>query len=153
MAWVAGAAFFLAAPGARAGDVSLGLQGSWSEDFEYGVGARLNLDLSDRRAGLAAAVTFDYFFPEAVFGVEPTYWELNGSLIYKLGDSNLQPYVGTGLNLAHASVSVEGVGSASEDEIGVNLLGGVKLGRSLFGEVRYEIKGGEQLVISVGFLF
>jgi hypothetical protein len=65
------------------------------------------------------------------------------------------PYAGTGLNYAHASVSVPELAgmSVSNSEVGLNILGGAKfkLGQvTPFGEFRVELGGGEEFVITGG---
>ena len=138
----------------------LGVQASYGGESDFGIGARLV-----RRVGgtaLTAIGSFDYFFPSGTSGVASLkrgYWEANGNLTYPLAES-LGLYAGAGLNLAHPSSELNFVGtrtSASETNPGLNLLAGVKrrfrTSLRLFGEAKYEIKGGEQLVLSVGILF
>jgi len=143
--------------------LSFGVQANWSDDTDLGVGVRARLDLADLKEGLGAVASFDYFFPgdQGFEGVDFTYWEINANLTYDLPlDSSAVPYIGGGPVLAHASGGVEVVGveiSDSTNEVGFNILGGVKkdLGESmkLFAEAKYEIKGGEQFVLSVGVRF
>lgn len=139
-----------------------GAQASYGEDSEPGLGARAMWDLPGRPLTLIGS--FDYFFPpktEGVVSVERRYWELNGNVAYGFG-GRLGPYIGTGLNMARGSAELGFLGSpggsTSETKLGLNVLAGLKprrLGSRLhfFGEARYEIKGGEQFVASVGFLF
>lgn len=137
----------------------LGVQASYGGDSDFGIGARVTRKVG---ADLTLIGSFDYFFPsntEGVVSVKREYWEANGNLVYPLAES-LGLYAGAGLNLAHPSAELSFLDTrttASETNLGLNLLAGVKRGfRSslqLFGEAKYEIKGGEQFVLSVGVLF
>jgi opacity protein-like surface antigen len=128
----------LAAPHVQASDAQFGVQGSWADDADLGVGARLLWDATGSSDGIGAIASFDYFFP----GDDITYWELNGNLTYSLRGS-LQPYVGAGLNLAHGE---------GDSELGLNLLGGLRFSDRVYGEARVEIDGGEQFVLTIGLL-
>jgi hypothetical protein len=132
-------AVVLATP-AHAGNFAL--QGNWGDDFDFGVGGRLFFNLGDKNDGLGGVASFDYFFPES----DVTYWEINGNVTYALPGS-LQPYVGAGLNLAR----IEFLG-VSDSDLGLNLLAGVRLSNRVFAEGRIEIEGGDQLVLTVGFI-
>jgi opacity protein-like surface antigen len=104
--------------------------------------------------------SFDLFFPD-IDGVD--YWEINGNVVYlvEVPRSPISPYVGVGLNVARASVETTVLGqpvSASDTEIGLNLLGGVQFEAAPkvkpYGEVRFEVSGGEQIpVITAGVAF
>jgi opacity protein-like surface antigen len=110
--------------------------------------------------GLEAFASFDYFFP----GSSLTFWEVNVNGTYKLPmpQAPVAPYVGAGLNFAHIStpgVTIGGfgtVGGASSSYIGLNVLAGVRYpaGRvTAFGEVKFELRTGSQLVVTAGALF
>jgi len=142
------------------GQVGVGAQLSWADDTEFGIGARAVLDLAQLSSGLEAIGSFDYFFPEQPLGADINYWEINANLAYVFqGLPSLAPYVGGGLNFAHASVSVDALGipiGASNTELGLNLLGGARFNMGPvqpFGEMRIELGGGEQFVIAGGVLF
>ena len=146
---------FLLSPSALQAQIGVGGQLSFADDVDAGIGARGTYALQTT-VPLEAIASFDYFFP----GEGLTYWEFNSNLVYlvKLQNSPVVPYAGAGLNIAHASVSVDILGtetSASDTQVGVNLLGGAKfdLGPvTPFGELRFELNGGEQFVISAGAL-
>lgn len=165
-----------AAESITAGDVRFGPQASYGmggdADAGFGVGARAVIDLAEQRPGLAVVASLDYFpSPEGSaegFGVEVdvSYLELNASLTHTFGArrgrvrrakaTRLTPYVGAGLNIARASSSVkaEGIATSSSDiDLGVNVLGGLKLTPNVFVEVRAEVGGGEQLVLTAGYVF
>jgi opacity protein-like surface antigen len=163
--WGAGLAMALmatafAAPVAQAAELRFGPQGDYGfglddedGDAQFGVGGRVVADLSNHKRGVEGIASFDYFFPEEVPGADTTYWEINGNLAYNLHvKGSLRPYLGAGLNLAHASASVAGF-SASDTDLGVNVLGGLKLNRNVYVEGRIELSGGKQLVFTAGYLF
>lgn len=133
---------------------NLGIQASWADDADFGVGLRYENDVYKIMASaprqLHFIFSFDYFFPDG--GID--YYEGNVNLSYQIGDprASIGPYVGGGLNIARAEF-----GGASNTEIGLNLLGGIRF-RSAnkmvpFLEARFELGGGEQLVLTGGLLF
>jgi hypothetical protein len=140
--------------------VSFGVQASFGSDTDFGIGGRVVFGLQSLfpTTPLDAHVGFDYFFPDAPAGVDVTYWEINGNVAYRIPNvrSSLAPYVGGGLNIAHASAASGGV-SASDTKVGLNLLGGTTFGtRSKvkpFAEARVILGGGEQFVITGGVRF
>lgn len=160
---------------AVAGPVSaqrFGVQANWSDDFDFGVGGRVEVDLPNlftdqgpfSRTYLIGS--FDYFFPDCGAQDEPvsdfdcSYWEVNAGLAIPLAAASVDPYVGAGLNIARFSVDysgdVPGVDLGADDtEIGLNLLGGLRFpigGISAYGEGRLELGGGEQFVLTFGIL-
>ena len=142
------------------GQVGVGAQLSWADDTQFGIGARAVVDLTPFTNGLEAIGSFDYFFPDQPLGADINYWELNANLAYVFqGVPSVAPYLGGGLNFAHASVSVDALGipvGASQTKLGLNLLGGARLNMgpvTPFGELRIELGGGEQFVIAGGVMF
>lgn len=148
-----------------------GVQGNWSDDFDFGVGGRVELPLPNLLTSEGALAntfligSFDYFFPDCGdsfggFDFDCSYWEINAGLAVPIVSSSIDPYVGAGLNLARFSSEFEsdlpGVDDdASETEVGLNLLGGLRFplgGLSAFGEARLELGGGEQFVLTFGVL-
>lgn len=137
-----------------------GGQVSWSDDMDLGVGARVELPVALSSEGILAGTyiigSFDYFFPDCE---DCTYFEFNGNFAAPIGTSSLRPYVGAGLNVARFSVDIDVPGfedSASNTEMGLNLLGGIKFGigsLSSYAEARMELGGGEQFVLTFGVLF
>lgn len=155
----------LLAPTALAAQVNLGGQLSFADDFDLGIGARATFGLPTS-APLEIITTVDYFFPDGVTGVDINYWEINANLVYlfEIPSSTVAPYAGGGLNYAHASFSTDpsefGVElpavEGSQSDLGLNLLGGAKFNLGSitpFGELRIELNGGEQVVLSGGALF
>lgn len=135
-----GSVLFLGSAVPSAADTSLGVQGSYADDTDFGVGARLVFGVG-RTGAFSLIGSFDYFFPEG----DATYWEVNGNLAYDLGDD---VYIGAGANLARGSF-----GNADNADLGLNLLGGIHLGDNLYGEVRTELGGGDQsFIVTLGLL-
>ena len=152
------ALLFILSPGALQAQVGLGGQLSWAEDFDLGIGARATFGLPTT-IPLEIIGSVDYFFPESVPGASVTYWEANANIVYmfQIPASPIAPYAGGGLNLAYGSVDlgIPGV-DASSTQVGLNILGGAKFNLgpvTPFGEMRFELNGGEQFVISAGALF
>jgi opacity protein-like surface antigen len=145
------------------GQIRFGAQASYGDDFDLGIGVRLTSSLQSvfPRTPLAFHGSFDYFFPDDEgTGADISYWEINPNLVYMIpvrASSSIAPYAGGGLNIAHLSVDVPGFGSGDQTELGLNLLGGVQFGGSSrlrpFAEVRVELSGGEQFVLTGGVLF
>lgn len=133
---------------------NLGLQASWADDADFGIGIRYENDVHKVISGapqkLHFIIAFDYFFPEIV----ETYYEGNINLTYQFGDQRraIGPYLGGGLNIAR----VENAG-ASNTDLGLNILGGLRFRSASrmvpFVEARFEAGGGEQFVITAGLLF
>jgi hypothetical protein len=137
---------------------SLGAQGSWGDDTDVGLGARVIFDLGFLLRGLEFTGSFDYFFPGEQFGLERDYWEVNTNAMYRIDTrgNTVIPYAGAGFNVARRDVSVrvlDGEISGYETSNGVNLLGGLLFdvgGPAVFVEGRMEVEGGRQFVATVG---
>lgn len=153
--------FFLAIPGGLNAQLSIAPQVSWGDDVDFGLGGRVTLGLPIQDFPLEAIGSFDVFFPDDEGDVDLDYWEinLNAAYLFPIVTPTVTPYVGGGLNIAHASVSVpEGFGGLDGDdtELGLNLLGGVKFplrNVTPYGELRIELGGGEQFVLTGGVAF
>ncbi len=139
------------------------MQLSVADDVDVGIGARVVWDLAQYQKGLGIIGSFDYFFPGDEFLFFPdvtgdlSYFEINVNVTYTFETGrNIAPYVGGGLNIAHASIESLGV-EASDTEVGVNFLGGAifnPAGRLMpFAELRVEASGGEQFIVTGGILF
>ena len=134
---------------------------SWGDDTDLGIGGRVAFGLASvaPKVPIEGQASFDYFFPDEAPGVDLTYWEINANVLYLIPGMTgpVKPYVGGGLNIAHASVQ-SGLISASDTDGGLNLIGGTKWKLrasriSPFAEVRIELGGGEQFVLAGGILF
>lgn len=154
--FVACSALLLAVPSAVEAQVSFGPQVAWADDADFGVGARVALGLPQVRPGVELHISGDYFFIDCPSGVDCSWIELNGNLHLPVPVSpDLNTYVGGGLNIARVKYSVDGFGSASDSEIGINVLGGLKFPMAAltpFVEASFTIGGGEQFGIRAGFL-
>ena len=157
------AAVALVVVGASTADAQrFGAHAIWANDVELGVGARMEMDFSNKlskQPPLSRAFfigQFDYFL-DPCEPADCTYFEINPSIAVPLNATTLKPYVGAGLNIARMSVDFGGtIGNQSDTEIGINLLGGLKLnlsGMDAFTEARLALGGGEQFSIAFGILF
>ena len=149
------------APSSAQAQVGFVVQGSYGLDYEaLGVGGGVNLGLGSltTKQGIRLETTFDYFLTDDPLSV----WEINGNLLEDIPSvANL--YVGAGINYANFSYDDNGLCGAfgalcdaSSSEIGLNILGGYKLGTGKaapFVQARFSLGGGEQLVVTGGFRF
>ncbi|WP_425154917.1 hypothetical protein [Candidatus Palauibacter sp.] len=152
-------------------EIKVGGQVSFGDDADFGLGPRAQADVPWVAPGVWVAASFDYFFPDSGLG-DPggdyDYRELNVNVLGDLSiarATNLVPYIGGGANFAWQEVpsgsdegsddgSDEGEGS-SESLFGLNLVAGFRfplVGFTPFVELRYELQGGEQLLIAGGVL-
>lgn len=134
----------------------VGAQGNWADDFDFGAGVRAGYDFRHLGEPIAVMGTFDWFFPRtSVAAADLRYYEFNLNAVYVKGvNPKLDTWVGIGLNVARFERKVDDVEVSSFDRAGLNLLGGAraKFGPRFGGffEVRYEIEGGEQIVLTGG---
>lgn len=158
-----------AAPTTSQNPVSFGAQLSFADDTDLGIGVRAMVGTENLIEETRFVGSFDWFFPDEGGGVDVSYWELNLNGHYMLPfelDSPIDFYAGGGLNIAHLSVDIPDItvggfttqgGSASDTDIGLNILGGLdfRISDSLggFGELRIELGGGEQFVLTGGVRF
>ncbi|MFO7768013.1 MAG: hypothetical protein R6W82_03530 [bacterium] len=144
--------------------MTFGAQASYGGDSDLGVGARVATPLDNFMEGLIGVGSFDIFFPsDQGTGVDFSWYEINLNGHYPIamqGESSLNPYVGGGLNIAILSISYDSafVEDYSSTEIGLNLLAGstfapMDSGMVPFVELRIEMSGGEQFVVSGGIYF
>jgi opacity protein-like surface antigen len=136
----------------------IGLQLDWGSDADLGLGARLEANARLASTGAFSRSwfigSFDYFFDACN---ECTYWEINLNMAVPVNAEGVRPYLGGGLNIAHISVDDDDFpgDGPSDTDVGLNLLGGLRFpigDLSSYLELRGEISGGEQLVLTFGFL-
>ncbi len=136
--------------------VRFGGQLGYADDADFGIGARVQVGLPVER--LAFIGSFDWYFPSDVVGVDINYWEINANVKYGIPINNalFGPYVGSGLNFAHASVSIPGFPGVSDSDLGLNLMAGTSFNTGRyhpFAELRLEVGGGEQVILAGGLMF
>lgn len=132
----------------------------YAGDAAFGLGVRGEYSLQELvELPISVAASFDYFFVDCPAGVDCTLFEINANGLYTLPLSipeMVSVYAGGGLNLAYAKVKRFGH-SASNSDLGLNLLCGVKFNLDLmftpFVETKFEAAGGDQFVITGGVLF
>ncbi|HEX6135196.1 MAG TPA: hypothetical protein VFZ24_14605 [Longimicrobiales bacterium] len=136
---------------------AFGVQGNWSDDFDLGIGARLELGLPNLFttegpfSNTYLIGSFDWFFPDDD-PVEFDYWEINANLAIPITATTIDPYAGLGLNIGHISVDAT---DTSDTEVGLNLLGGLRfnLGNvGAFTEGRFVIGDNDHFVLTFGVL-
>jgi outer membrane protein with beta-barrel domain len=130
-----------------------GFQVNYGNDSHFGVGVRVRHGLQSLfpAAPLSGIGSVDIYFPD--HGV--TWLDLNYNVVYNFRPAStpkLTPYAGGGLNFA--SVSGNGL---SDSKLGINIMGGTEFRSSgrltPFAELRLEISGGDQLVLTGGLKF
>lgn len=136
------------APTTLSAQWSLGGQFSWGDDFDFAFGGRVIWDWPFE-PGAFATGSFDLFFPKA----DVDYWEVNINIgqPIPIKSDTFKPYAGAGLNWAHISA-----GGTSDNRFGLNLLAGLRYmlpSVAPFGELRWELGGGKQFVITAGVMF
>jgi hypothetical protein len=144
-----------------------GVQANFGTETDLGVGARVEIPIAFASTGTFSQTfligSFDYFFWDCEDGgfseIDCSYWEINANAAVPLVASGINPYVGAGLNYGNYSIDFDGplgdFGFGSGSEIGLNILGGLRFplgGLSAYGEGRFEVGGGEQLVLTFGIL-
>ncbi len=146
-------------PSTLPAQVDIGAQGSWGDDSDFGVGARLTIGIPSAAVPIAVIGSFDWFFPSQSPGTDLTYWEANGNVVFMfpIQDPRFRPYGGLGLNVAHLESVVAATSVSSEEtKLGLNLLVGALLDVGKlkpYGEARFQIEGGKQLVLTAGVAF
>jgi opacity protein-like surface antigen len=154
--WVVATAFMLAAgvSSAEAQGVRFAPQLSFADDTDLGIGARIRMGFPSVAPGFFGVGSFDYFFPDGF-----NYFEINANVGYVIPGvrGKVHPYAGGGLNIARASAENCSGSGCSNSEVGLNLLGGLDFetrSRIMpFIELRVELSGGEQFVVTGGLYF
>ena len=148
-------------PPLAAQEIKVGGQVTFGDDADFGIGPRAQVSLPWIDPGIRVAASYDYFFPDSGLtdiGGDFDYRELNFNV---LGDisvpsvTNLVPYIGGGVNVAWESVPSGGMEGAEERLFGMNLVAGLRfplVGFTPFVEARYELEGGQQLLVAGGIL-
>ena len=130
-----------------------GLQASYGNDSEFGIGARVRYGLQGLfpRAPLSAIGSVDVFFP----GGGLTWFDFNYNIVYNFqpaGAPKLTPYVGGGLNFAY----VTGNGGHAS-ELGLNLTGGTEFRSNSrvtpYLDLRFVLGDADQMVLTGGIKF
>ncbi len=127
-------------------------------DADLGLGVRFGFDASGWHPDVEIQLGLDIFFPDTRPGVDLGYFEINANVVrhFRIADNRtLMPYAGGGFNVARASSSEAGVSFSerSKTDLGVNILGGLRLDLDRydpFFELRFELGGGDQGVITAG---
>jgi hypothetical protein len=130
---------------------------SYANDYNFGIGARAEVDLASMvpaARNVTVIGSFDYFFPG--YSVNP--WEINvdGAYRFTIPSVPIMPYAGAGLDFTHWGVNIGG-NSYSYSKVGLNLLAGTKFQKlgtlTPYAELRLELRTGGQFVLTGGVLF
>lgn len=157
--WILSLAGILMLPVAAAAQIdAVAPQLSFGDKADLGVGVRFMFGTQGWHPDSEIQVGLDLFFPDEPPGTDLGYFEVNANLVrsFRLGgNSTLLPYAGAGFNIARLSASSDGVSFSerSDTELGVNILGGLRFNLARydpFVEVRFELGGGEQGVLTGG---
>jgi hypothetical protein len=135
-------------------------------DANLGGGARVVWELGLHHEGLSFMASVDVFQAKtSVIVIDPDlldafeiggrYWEVNTYATYSWGKEKLNYYVGLGPSLAHDTLDRDFITTLEDSDaldIGGNLLFGAKAFDHVFAEARYEIRGGGQVMLTLGLL-
>ena len=148
-------------PPLAAQEIKAGGQVTFGDDADFGLGPRAQVTLPWIAPGVWLAGSFDYFFPDSGLG-DPggdyDYRELNLNVLVDIPldrVTNLVPYAGGGMNVAWEKVPSNGREGVLERLYGLNVIAGFRfplVGFTPFVEARYELEGGEQLLVAGGIL-
>lgn len=147
---------FVFAPGSAQAQMRFGGQVSYANDFDIGVGARATFGLDQLTEGLEGIASVDWFFPSGTVS-DIRVFEVNGNAVYPIPveATAISPYAGGGLSLGH--ISRPATLGGSQTELALNLVGGSEFDTggvvTPFAELRLELAGYEQLVLTGGVLF
>ena len=166
MSGIVVAALLALAPQVAFGQVLLGPEIAWNDDFDIGIGAGVEFGLESVTPGLGLYGDFLYFFPGdvdlgTVGKVSQKYFEFNANAVYTfpLKNSTITPFALAGANFGNADVDYEGFGEeidSSDDgfKVGANLGGGIQFNLGSFRPrvgARFVLGGYEGFTI-FGFL-
>ena len=149
---------FLVLPGSVSAQVDAVAPQISFGDADVGIGVRFAFGTPGWHPDLEIQLGVDIFFPDSPPGVDIGYFEINANVVrdFRLaGNQMLRPYAGAGFNIARVSRSDGGVSfsETSNVDLGVNLLGGLRFNLARydpFVEVRFELGGGDQAVLTGG---
>lgn len=148
----------IAAPGTAAAQnsaepIRFGVQLNYGSEADIGIGGRVVHSLRGLfpAAPLSGIFSADIYFP----GNDIKAFDINYNVVYNFyprSAPKVMPYVGAGLDLAHASAN-----GNSNTELGINFLGGMNFrtaGRlTPFVELKLTAEGSDQFVITGGLKF
>jgi len=166
MSVLVAAALFIAAPQAVYGQLYLGPEVAWNNDYDIGIGAGVEFGLNNLTEGLGLYGDFLYFFAddaEIASGSETIlreqdYFEFNANLTYvfPLKNSSVTPFALAGANFGIRDVNTENISFSGDDDlqVGLNLGGGIQFNLGDFrprAGARFVLGGYETFTV-FGFL-
>jgi len=171
-------AFLLCGSVVEAQGVRFGLQGNWGTglrnpyltenggDAERGAGARVWWELGMDHEGLGFMGSVDVFEGKSSLFVEDPltletfeiggrYWEFSASAMYARGSRKLKLYVGLGLHVAHDTLDEDYITTFADGDaldIGGQVILGARVFEHVFVETRGHVRGGGQVIVSLGLM-
>jgi len=135
-------------------------------DANLGGGVRVIWELGLHHEGLSFMGSVDVFQAKSsvfvtdpdlldVFEIGGRYWEVNTYATYSWGQEKLNYYLGFGVNLANDTLDKDYITTFSDTDaldVGGNILFGTKAFDHIFAEARYEVRGGGQVMLTLGVL-
>jgi len=135
-------------------------------DANLGAGARVVWELGLHHEGLSLIGSVDVFQAKTFLSVRDVtgfelfttggrYYEGNANATYSWGKEKLNFYVGLGANLANDTLDKDFITTVTDNaafDIGGNVLFGAKALNHIFAEARCEVKGGGQMILTLGLL-
>lgn len=163
---------------AEAQGVRFGLQGNWGTglrnpyltedggDANRGAGARVWWELGMDHEGLGFLGSVDIFEAKSSlllqdpltlepFEIGGRYWELSASAMYARGSRKLKLYVGLGLHVANDTLDEDYITTFEDNDaldIGGQVILGARVFEHVFVETRAHIRGGGQVIVSLGLM-
>jgi len=135
-------------------------------DANRGLGVRVWWELGLEHEGLGFLGTVDvfeakgrerFFDPVTLeqFEIGGRYWEFSLGAVYARGGKRLKLYVGLGLNVANDTLDKDYITTFEDTDaldLGGTFIFGGKVLEHVFVETRAEVRGGGQVIVSVGLL-
>jgi hypothetical protein len=153
-------ALLLMIPVSASAGIDFGGQLLYGDDEDLAIGGRVEIETPELVEESRLALDFNWFFPDDDPGADRTFWETNLNWLHRVGpaggEQSASYYLGAGLNFAYASWDYDDGDDSSERDLGVNLVGGLKLPLGPLtgmGELKITIAGSEQYTLGIGILF
>jgi hypothetical protein len=135
-------------------------------DANLGAGVRVVWELGLEHEGLGFLGTIDVFDKKSTltltdpltlqpFTIGGRYWEFNLNATYTRGWPRFKLYLGLGLNVANDTLDEDYITNLTDSDaldLGGNVFVGARAYEHIFAEARCHVRGGGQVIVSVGFL-
>ncbi len=129
-----------------------------TEIENIGIGVNAEFGITEK---ISISPGFIFYLPKDEYGIDITWWEINGNANYYFMEGNTDVYGLAGLNYTNVKISYPDNpffdGDISDGRFGLNIGGGANfhIGSSImpFAELKYVIIDGGQLVLAAGVKF